>query len=99
MHFKNIWQGFKKREKIMPFTQDRLNSIWKRLQDGSECNDFCRLDLGDGVDAWMPPHVDLEQTLGFSRKPAPYCGSNGDGTDIFYTRTQLAEGTPWGMWK
>jgi hypothetical protein len=68
---------------MMPFTQDRLSSIWNRLMEGSECDDYDRIDVGDGVDAWIAPHVDLEQTLGFSKPPATYADSS-DGNGVAY---------------
>jgi hypothetical protein len=81
------------------FTQDRLSSIWKRLADGSECDDYDRIDVGDGIDAWIAPHMDLEQTLGLSKQPSTYSDSSDDNGYAFYTRTQLAKGTLWGLWR
>jgi hypothetical protein len=83
---------------MMSFTQDELSSIWNRLADGSECDEYGRLDVGEGVDAHIGPSIGLEQTLTLSAV-APYSDFNSDGADVSYTRMRLSKEASFGIWE
>jgi hypothetical protein len=86
------------REKMISCTQDELSSIWKKLTDGTGCDEHGRLDVGEGVDAYRARDTDVEQTVTLSAV-APYGDFNSDGADVLYTRIRLGKDASWGMWE
>jgi hypothetical protein len=83
---------------MMSYTQDELNSIWKKLTDGTECDAHGRLEVSEGVDAYIADDTDVEQAQTLSAA-APYSDFNSDGADVSYTRIRLSKEASCGIWE
>jgi hypothetical protein len=83
---------------MMPCTQDELSSIWKRLTDGTGCDEHGLLDVSESVSAFRARDTDVQQTLTLSIV-APYSDFNNNGAPVSYTRIRLSKEASWGMWE
>lgn len=83
------------------YTQDAVNSIWKKLADEIELDQDDLLDVSEFVSEFLLAKIltdeDLEQSLEL-HTVAPYSNSN-DSTTVSYTRERLNNEAAWGKWE
>jgi hypothetical protein len=64
-----------------------LNSNWKRLTDGTGCDEHGLFDVSESVSAFRARDTDVQETLTLSRV-APYSDFNNKGcTSLLYPHT------------
>jgi hypothetical protein len=80
---------------MMSYREDELDSIWKKLKDGTECDADFQLDVGEGVVANI--YFDTDVDVCFPAA-ATLNSFNGGGAGNYYTRIRLSKEAPWGMW-
>jgi hypothetical protein len=100
------------KEEAMSYTQNELCSVWKKLTDGTEHDEFDALDVCALISSrnletlWarIANVGDLEQTLTFTAsigavEPYKDKDTDSDSTIGYYTRKRGNKEAEWGDWE
>ena len=100
-------------ENPMPYTQEELNSIWQKLMNDPERDEYGELDVSEKVESFgllkarVLTNTDTEQAIAFGRSLDDVTEFDSLGDDIAdadeitgtYARLLDNKEGPWGEWK
>jgi hypothetical protein len=95
----------------MSYTQEELDSIWQKLMNDPECDEYGGLDVSDMVKGFdllkakVSTNTDTEQAIVFARSVdeattyTDFDPPSDESVGVSFTRLRGDKEEPWGEWK